>query len=122
MRLITHGPVMTTLESAIPLDLDRGFFDSVETDILSIAFEKAWTFVEFDPMLAVLEVANRRAELARCLMVLLKLGETNPTWLANSAIRMLYERHDRNGQQKPKTQGSSTAGHRAPLVVPSTVT
>ena len=65
MRLITHGPVMTTLESAIPLDLDRGFFDSVETDILSIAFEKAWTFVEFDPMLGVLEVANRRAELAR---------------------------------------------------------
>ena len=57
---------MTTLESAIALDLDRGFFDSVETDILSIAFEKAWAFVEFDPMLGVLEVANRRAELARC--------------------------------------------------------
>jgi hypothetical protein len=50
---------MTTLESAIALDLDRGFFDSVETDILSIAFEKAWAFVEFDPMLGVLEVANR---------------------------------------------------------------
>jgi hypothetical protein len=86
---------MTTLESAIALDLDRGFFDSVETDILSIAFEKAWAFVEFDPMLGVLEVANRRAELARCLMALLKLGETNPTWLANSAIRALHEHHSR---------------------------
>jgi hypothetical protein len=50
---------MTILESTIPLDLDRGFFDSAETDILSIAFEKAWAFVEFDPMLGVLEVANR---------------------------------------------------------------
>jgi hypothetical protein len=97
-----RGLVMTTVESAVPLDLDRGFFDSAETDILSIAFEKAWAFLEFDPMLGVLEVANRRAELARCLMALLKLGETNPTWLANSAIRMLHERHDRNGQQKPK--------------------
>jgi len=86
---------MTTLESAMHLDLNRGFFDSVETDILSIAFEKAWAFVEFDPMLGVLEAANRRAELARCLMALLKLGETNPTWLANSAIRALYERHSR---------------------------
>jgi hypothetical protein len=80
---------MTTLESAIPLDLDRGFFDSVETDILSIAFEKAWAFVEFDPMLGALEAANRRAELARCLMKLLKQGETDPMPLANRAIRLL---------------------------------
>jgi hypothetical protein len=113
---------MSTGESALPLDFDRGFFDSVETDILSIAFEKAWAFVEFDPKLGVLEAANRRAELARCLMALLKLGETNPTWLANSAIRMLHERHHRNGQQKPRTRGSSTAGHRAPFAVHSTVT
>ena len=91
---------MTTLESAVPLDLDRGLFDSVETDILSIAFEKAWAFVEFDPMLGVLEVANRRAELARCLMALLKLGETNPTWLANSAIRALHQRESRDVPRK----------------------
>jgi hypothetical protein len=86
---------MSTLESAMHLDLNRGFFDSVETDILSIAFEKAWAFVEFNPMLGVLEAANRRVELARCLMALLKLGETNPTWFANSAIRALHERHSR---------------------------
>jgi hypothetical protein len=84
---------MSTFESAIPLDLNRGFFDSVETDILSIAFEKAWAFVEFDPALGVLEVANRPAELARCLMALLKLGETNPMWLANAGIAMLRARH-----------------------------
>jgi hypothetical protein len=113
---------MTTLESAIPLDLDRGFFDSAETDILCIAFEKAWAFVEFDPMLGVLEVANRRAELARCLMALQKLGETNPTWLANSAIRMLHQRQNGDAQKKPMPEGSRAVDHRAPFAVPSTVT
>jgi hypothetical protein len=110
---------MTSLESAIPLDLDRGFFDSAETDVLSIAFEKAWAFVEFDPMLGVLEVANRRAELARFLMAQLKLGETNPTWLANSAIRLLHQRH---AQNKRVPQGSPVVEDRARLVAPSTVT
>jgi hypothetical protein len=90
---------MTTLESATRLDLDGGFFDSAEAEILSIAFEKAWAFVEFDSTLGVLEAANRRAELARCLMALLKLGETNPTWLANSAIRTLHQRQSRDVQE-----------------------
>jgi hypothetical protein len=90
---------MTTLESAIPLDLDRGFFDSVETDILSNAFEKAWAFVEFDPMLGVLEAANRRAELARCLMKLLKLGEANPVSLANRAITLL-RKNQKSGRRR----------------------
>jgi hypothetical protein len=94
---------MTPLESAKSLDFERGFFDSVETEILSVAFEKAWTFLEFDPMLGVLEAASRRAELARYLMALLKLGETNPTWLANSAIRVLHQRH---AQNKRIPQGS----------------
>ena len=87
---------MTAFGSAISLDLSRGFFDSGEIEILSMAFEKAWAFVEFDPMLGVLEAANRRAELARCLMALLKLGETDPTSLANSAIKML-RRNRRSG-------------------------
>ena len=39
---------------------------------------------------------NRQSELARCLMALLKLGETNPTSLANSAIRALHQRHSRD--------------------------
>jgi hypothetical protein len=82
---------MTSVETATPLDLDRGFFDSAETEILSAAFEKAWAFVEFDPMLGVLEASKRQSELARCLMALLKLGETKPTSLANSAIRVLHQ-------------------------------
>ena len=100
---------MTTFESAVSLDLSRGFFDSGETEILSIAFEKAWAFVEFDPMLGVLEAANRRAELARCLMALLKLGETDPTWLANSAIRVLHQRQDvqKTKSAKRKAKGRS---------------
>ena len=84
---------MTALKSTIPLDLNHGYFDSVEIDILSIAFEKAWAFVEFDAMLGQVEPPKRQSELARCLMRQLKLGETNPTSLANAAIRMLHQRH-----------------------------
>jgi hypothetical protein len=80
---------MTALKSTIPLDLNHGYFDSVEIGILSIAFEKAWAFVEFDAMLGQVELPKRQSELARCLMRQLKLGETNPTSLANTAIRML---------------------------------
>ena len=69
-----------------------------------MAFEKAWAFVEFDPMLGVLR--NRRAELARCLMALLKRGETNPTWLANSAIRMLHQRPNREVQKLQAISGN----------------
>ena len=80
---------MTIFESGIRLDFNRGFFDSVETDILCAAFERAWAFVGSDPGLEGLEVSKRQSELAGCLMALQKLGETNPTSLANTAIRML---------------------------------
>jgi hypothetical protein len=83
---------MTTIETATSLDLGRDFFDSAETEILSTAFEKAWAFVEFDPMLGVLGASKRQSELARRLMALLKLGETRPTSLANSAIQVLHQR------------------------------
>jgi len=86
---------MTTFESRIRVDSNRGFFDSLETDILSAAFERAWAFVGSDPGLEGLEVSKRQSELARCLMALEKLGETNPTSLANAAIRMLHQRHAR---------------------------
>jgi hypothetical protein len=81
---IAKGTVMTT---TTPLDLNQGFFDSTETEILSMAFQKAWAFVEFDPMLGGLEASAKRSQLARCLMTLFKLGETDPTSLANSAIK-----------------------------------
>jgi hypothetical protein len=90
-----RGPVMTAFESRIHPDFDGGFFDSVETDILCAAFERAWAFVGSDPSLEGLEVSKRQSELANCLMALEKLGETNPTSLANAAIRMLHQRHAR---------------------------
>ena len=62
---------MTSLETAIPLEVERGVFSSAETDLLSTAFEKAWVYVELDPILGVLEAWERQAELARCLMALL---------------------------------------------------
>jgi hypothetical protein len=82
---------MAAPKSTIPPDLNDGYFDSVEIGVLSIAFEKAWAFVEFDPMLGQVELTKRQSELARCLMRQLKLGETTPTSLANTAIRMLQK-------------------------------
>jgi hypothetical protein len=81
-----------TFKSTMPLDSGGNFFDSMETDILSTAFEKAWAFVELDPMLGVLGASERQSQLARCLMALLKLGENDPTSLANSAIKMLQSK------------------------------
>lgn len=45
---------MTSLDSVTPLELERSVFDADETQILSAAFEKAWAYVQFDPMLGVL--------------------------------------------------------------------
>jgi hypothetical protein len=103
---------MTSFKVTTPLNLGRDFFDSAETEILSTAFVKAWAFVEFDPMLGVLDASERQSRLARCLMSLLKLGETDPTPLANSGIKMLRRigkvRFGNNGrkchQRKPWTQ------------------
>jgi hypothetical protein len=79
------------LDAVTPLELERSVFDSDETGILSVAFEKAWAYVEFDPTLGVLEAWERQSELARCLMTLLKLGDDNPVSLANSGIALLHK-------------------------------
>jgi hypothetical protein len=71
------------------LELERDVFDSAETRILSVAFAKAWAYVQFDPALAALDDSERQSELARGLMAILKFGETNPTSLANSGIALL---------------------------------
>jgi len=41
-------------EAVSSLELERSVFDSTETEILSRAFAKAWTYVEFDPTLGML--------------------------------------------------------------------
>ncbi len=48
-----------------------------------------------DPVLKLLEMSRRQAELPRCLMTLEKLGEINPTSLANAGIAMLGAKHER---------------------------
>jgi hypothetical protein len=78
------------MESVVTsLELERDVFDSADTRILSAAFAKAWTYVQFDPALAALEQSERQSELARALMTILKFGETDPTSLANSGIALL---------------------------------
>jgi hypothetical protein len=76
-------------EEISALELDRSVFDSDETNILSTAFERAWCYLEFDPLLENLTTIERQSELARCLMVLLKLGDTNPVSIANCGIGFL---------------------------------
>ena len=105
------------MTTTTPLNLGQAVFDSAETEILSMAFEKAWAFVEFDPMLAVLEASEKQSQLARCLMALLKLGETVPTPLANSGIKML-RRNRQSEVRKQRTQTSSAKALDASRVVP----
>jgi hypothetical protein len=106
------------MRTTTPLDLGQGFFDSRETELLSMAFEKAWAFVEFDPMLGVLEASEKQSQLARCLMALLKLGETDPTSLANSAIKTL-RRNRQSGARKERQLTSSAKAMEASRFVGS---
>ena len=71
------------------LEQERDVFDSAETRVLSTTFAKAWAYVQFDPALGALNASERQSELARALMALLKLGNTDPTSLANSSIALL---------------------------------
>ena len=82
-------------EAVSSLELERSVFDSSETDILSLAFAKAWAYVEFDPTLGMLDADERQSELARYLMAILKLGDSNPTSIANSAIALMRKNHSR---------------------------
>ena len=82
-------------EAVSSLELERSVFDSSETEILSAAFIKAWAYVEFDPTLAVLEAGERQSELARCVMAILKLGDCDPTSIANSAIALMRKNQSR---------------------------
>jgi len=88
------------LDTVTSLELERSVFDSEETRILSAAFEKAWAYVQFDPRLGVLEACERQAELARCLMALLKLGNNNPVSLANSGIALLHKNQRSGSREK----------------------
>ena len=97
--------VVTSIEPVTALELERSVFDSAETRILSTAFERAWAYVEFDPMLGILDVADRQAELARALMAILKIGETNPTSLANFSIALL--RRGGRGQERPRRRAGA---------------
>ena len=82
-------------EAVSSLELERSIFDSSETEILSTAFVKAWAYVEFAPTLGMLQASDRQAELARCLMTILKLGDSNPTSIANSAIALMRKNQTR---------------------------
>src|SRR5215471_5706279 len=90
-----HHDAVSVAEAVSPLELERSIFDSSESEILSAAFAKAWSYVEFDPTLGMLEACERQSELARCLMAILKLGDCNPTSIANSAIALMRKNQSR---------------------------
>jgi hypothetical protein len=91
---------IAAVEAVSSLELERSIFDSSETEILSAAFVKAWAYVEFDPTLGRLQACERQSELARCLMAILKLGDCNPTSIANSAIALM--RKNLSGSLHPR--------------------
>ncbi|MBO0715848.1 MAG: hypothetical protein J2P55_00735 [Rhizobiales bacterium] len=82
-------------EAVSSLELERSVFDSSETEILSAAFARAWAYVELDPTLGMLDACELQSELARCLMTILKLGDNNPTSIANSAIALMRKNQSR---------------------------
>ena len=98
-RQIVHRDAIAVAEAVSSLELERSIFDSAETEILSAAFAKAWTYVEFDPSLGMLEAWERQSELARSLMAILKLGDSNPISIANSAIALMRKNQSRIRQQ-----------------------
>jgi hypothetical protein len=95
VRHSVHRDATVAAEAVSSLELERSVFDSSETEILSTAFAKAWAYVEFDPTLGMLETSERQSELARCLMAILKLGDCNPTSIANSAIALMRRNQSR---------------------------
>jgi len=95
VRHSVHREAIAAAEAVSSLELERSVFDSSETDILSLAFVKAWAYVELDPTLGMLDAGERQSELARYLMAILKLGDSNPTSIANSAIALMRKNHSR---------------------------
>jgi len=95
VRHSVHRDATVAAEAVSSLELERSVFDSSETEILSTAFAKAWAYVEFDPTLGMLDTSERQSELARCLMAILKLGDCNPTSIANSAIALMRRNQSR---------------------------
>lgn len=96
-QLLRREPIAEAVSS---LELERSIFDSSETEILSTAFLKAWAYVEFDPTLGMLKACDRQSELARCLMTVLKLGDCNPTSIANAAIALMRKNLSRTLQPR----------------------
>jgi hypothetical protein len=95
IRHSARRDTVATAEAVSSLELERSVFDSSETEILSTAFAKAWAYVEFDPTLGMLDACERQSELARCLMAILKLGDSNSTSIANSAIALMRKNQSR---------------------------
>lgn len=95
VRQSVRRDAVAATEAVSSLELERSVFDSSETEILSAAFAKAWAYVEFDATLGLLDVGERQSELARCLMAILKLGDCNPTSIANSAIALMRKNQSR---------------------------
>jgi hypothetical protein len=95
VRHSVHRDATVAAEAVSSLELERSVFDSSETEILSTAFARAWAYVEFDPTLGMLDTSERQSELARCLMAILKLGDCNPTSIANSAIALMRRNQSR---------------------------
>lgn len=66
-------------------------FDQAGIELLAEAFEKAWTFVQADPVLIEAGLAVTPTDLAAALMTAVE-QDSNPHGLANRAINSLRQR------------------------------
>ncbi|WP_271596968.1 MULTISPECIES: hypothetical protein [unclassified Bradyrhizobium] len=69
--------------------MDQFSSPQVKNAVLSVAFEKAWSFVEKDPLLAHNRKAALQSRLRTYLEYSIRNGERNTLNLANEAIRNL---------------------------------
>ncbi|MDA9431831.1 hypothetical protein [Bradyrhizobium sp. CCBAU 51627] len=69
--------------------MDQFSSQQVPDAVVSVAFEKAWSFIEKDPLLAHNRKAVLHSRLRTYLEHLIRNGERNTLDLANEAIRNL---------------------------------
>ncbi len=68
-------------------------FEPETVEALVKAFDKSWSFISNDPLLATADPDLLRPRLAKYLMQLAAEGERDPLRLANGAIRRMRHEH-----------------------------
>jgi ABC-type nitrate/sulfonate/bicarbonate transport system substrate-binding protein len=74
-------------------------FEPETVEALVRAFDKSWSFISNDPLLATADLERLRRRLAKYLMQLAAEGERDPLRLGNGAIRRMRQEHSLEAAQ-----------------------